>query len=551
MTGWSGARSEAGPDDPEAGGLYASLVGALSTTIATATHGTGDLALPPAYDQEWLAAITAAPVNDPVWDRGQVAQADQAAALGVLLGAGGRFEAGFISTVANGILSYEEQYLARHGVSPWPGRTYAGVVGDGGAGVYDPVYGGDGGDPLVGVLTALSRHPELTPELLDPDIGGPVSAARLEYLVARRDWSQDSYGSVSLALHAAGTAWHSTRATPAQQERSARITSSALYHLARRDGGKIGPEGAAALGDLLGAYVADIDRTLKYDDITLAQLAATGRQLPATTAGIAPPEAWMKGLLPVGAEFELDELGLLLREIMLHDQAVVNLAEGASAFNTARIAAAAEAFEADVNMSMHGSVGSSARLVGYLTGALEAATVGDAAAKDARNAAFASLATDLVGLIPATDALTKFIDGELTDRPQGKPMGKTAKSAVGLGVGEARSGMMDGLSLGTDHAGAAQAAADQHAILTEANLRYLTAVAVANSQHIPQAARYDAAGELLPWLQPGVDTGAVLSDPMVVRYKLMPWSREGSGFVTSLTSEVGDAFDDGMARGRR
>lgn len=84
-------------------------------------------------------------------DAGRVwVEPDQAAALGILLGAGGRFEPGFVSTVTGEVLAYEEQYLARYGVSPWPGRTYAGITGDGGAGVHDPVYGGDGGDPLVG-----------------------------------------------------------------------------------------------------------------------------------------------------------------------------------------------------------------------------------------------------------------------------------------------------------------------------------------------------------------------------------------------------------------
>ena len=76
-------------------------------------------------------------------------------------------------------------------------------------------------------------------------------------------------------------------------------------------------------------------------------------------------------------------------------------------------------------------------------------------------------------------------------------------------------------------------------------------VAVANSRHIPEAARYGSDGELLPWLQPGVDPGKVLTDPSVVRYQLRPWAHEGSGFVTGLTSEVGVAFDDGRDRGLR
>ena len=549
VSGWSGARAEAGADDPDRDARYESLVASLSTTIATATYGTGDLAPPPGYAQAWLAAITAAPVTDPAWDGGQVAQADQAAALSVLLGAGGRFEPGFISTVASGVLTYEEQYLARHGRSPWPGRTYAGIVGDGGAGVHDPVYGGDGGDPLVGILTALSRHPEQSAEFLDPDSGGPVASARMEYLVALRDWSQDSYASVSLALQAAGTAWHSTHATPAQQERSAWITSAAVHHLAGRDGGKIGPEAAAALGDLLAAYVADMDRALKFDGVALADLGATGTQFPATTAGKQAPEPWLASL-PVGAEFDIDQLNRVLRQIMLHDQAAVSLAEGASVFNTARIAAAAAAFEADVGMTMQGAVGSAAHLVGYLSGNLEAGTVADAEAKDARNAAFLSLATDLVGMIPATDALMTFIEAKAGDRLV--TVHGSVKEGVGYGVGEARSALMDGLEGGsTSSAATAQARADERARWVEGELKYLTAVAVANSRHIPEPARYGSDGELLPWLQPGVDPGEVLTDPTVVRYQLMPWAHEGSGFVTGLTSEVGDSFDDGRDRGLR
>jgi len=282
-----------------------------------------------------------------------------------------------------------------------------------------------------------------------------------------------------------------------------------------------------------------------------AQLGAEGRTPPATTAGLAHPHWWMAGM-PIGAEFDRAELGRVLGKVLVHDQAAVNVAEGASAFNTSRIAAAAEEFEADETMTMVGSVGSSARLVGYLGGTVEAATVGAAMEAQARTDAFVSVATTVVGWIPVTGALVKFIDGKLTAQiGGGRPLGAFAKSGVGYGVGEGTSALLDAMTPTTDSVGHAQATANDAAYTAESQLRLTATIAAATSRHIPEAARYDSEGQLLPWLQPGVDVEKVLSDPVVIRQYLVPWSMEGSGFVTTLTSEVGTAFDKGREAGLR
>lgn len=502
-------------ENEAANSWYPSLLSSMSRTVATATYSTGDLALPSDYAQSWVEAITEPTPMDLYGDGSGTAQHDQAAGLGLLLGGGGRFEASFVSDVAEGVYAYERSYVAENGNGLWYQRSSGSMVA--GAGTYDPTTTGTYVDPMIGVLNAVAVHPELAARFLNPDQGGPEAQSRATYLIEERTWAQDDFDSVARVLDSGGTVWHTAEATSAQQSQSAWIASAAVHHLAERDGGshdrRIGEAGKDSLGHLLGAYIADVD------------VVAHGGGAPADgSPGYADDSyttaAWLQDL-PLGAAFVPQDLTRVMSEVMTDDAASTRLAEAAAHFNASRTSAAVEEYEEDPTRGMSGPTQASARLLGYLAGNLEVGSIAAGKEVDERNKQFIGLASDLVGLIPTGETVTSFLADQ-------------AKSA---GTDWATEEM-------TGNAAAAAGAAEKDQVMTRINLQVATAVALADSRHLPESVRLDADGKLYPWFQEGVSVEAAITDPLV-RSKFLEWILDDSGALADLMPDASQAFDDG------
>lgn len=506
-------------ENEAANAWYPSLLSSMSRTVATATQSTGDLALPSGYAQSWVQAITEPTPTDLYGDGSGTAQQDQAAGLGLLLGGGGRFEVSFVSEVAEGVYAYERSYIAENGNGLWYQRSSGSMVA--GAGIYDPTTTGRYVDPMIGVMNAVAVHPELAARFLNPDRGGPEAQSRATYLIEERTWAQDDFDAVARVLDAGGTVWHTAEATSAQQSQSAWIASATVHHLAERDGGshdrRVGEAGKDSLGHLLGSYIADVDVVAQgRDATTVPGLASTDY----TTA------SWLTDL-PVGAAFGKDDLNSVLAEVLTDDVAAVRLAEAAAHFNAGRIQAAVGEYEADPTVGISGPLQSSATLVGYLAGNLEQGSVDAGKEVDERNKQFIGLTSDLVGLIPTGATVTSF----LTDQ---------AKSAGNDWVSEQMTG----------NAAAAAAQSQESAEMTTLNLQIATAVALADSAHLPESVRTDAYGKVYPWFQDGVDVEAAITDPDT-RGLFIQWMHDDAGAIADYLPDVSTAFDDARKLGLR
>lgn len=176
---------------------------------------------------------------------------------------------------------------------------------------------------------------------------------------------------------------------------------------------------------------------------------------------------------------------------------------------------------------MSGPTQASARLLGYLAGNLEVGSIAAGKEVDERNKQFIGLASDLVGLIPTGKTVTSFLADQ-------------AKSA---GTDWATEEM-------TGNAAAAAGAAEKDQVMTRINLQVATAVALANSRHLPDSVRLDADGKLYPWFQEGVAVEAAITDPLV-RSKFLEWILDDSGDLADLMPDASQAFDDGRGLVRR
>lgn len=498
---------------------YGRMLTAMSTTLATASHGTGDLAPPRDQAQAWVRAITAETPTDLFGDGSGTALPDQAAALGMLLGAGGAFAPSFLTPVAEGVYAYERAYADAHGSRVWYQRSSTAVTG--GAGLHDPVTGALYTDPMVGVMAALARRPALAATFLAPDGGGEKSQDRARYLVEERTWAQDDLTALARALDAGGTVWHTTDATPAQQRTSAWIASAAVHHLAARppglSGDRVGDTAKASLGHLLAAYVADVD--------VVAQATAP-TDVPAVTSEAHTTASWLRGL-PRGAAFAVDDLNTVLRSVMTDDAAAGRLADAAAAFNGTRIEAAVAEYEADPTVGIAGPLGSSARLVGYLTGNLEQASVEAGKRVDERNKQFIGLASDLVGLIPTGGTLASFV------------------------ADQARSAGKDQISQRlTGNAAAAAAAGQESAEMATVNLQIAAATALAGSAHLPASVRTDTYGKVYPWFEDGATVEGTITDPETRRL-FIRWMYDDAGAIAEHLPDLSEAFSMGGRRAQR
>jgi len=192
----------------EANAWYGRLLNGMSTTMATATRNTGDLALPSDYAQSWLDTIEAEVPTSPYYDGGDGRQ-DRANALAVLLNSG-RYGDSFLSTIASGVYDYEREVGDERG-SVWApkGSDLSSEYG-----VYD-AEGRRFRDPMTGVMNALGNNPQVAQTFFsggdqrDVEIDGKDVTVdeRLAYLVLDRRWDIDptNGGALGSALEAATT----------------------------------------------------------------------------------------------------------------------------------------------------------------------------------------------------------------------------------------------------------------------------------------------------------------------------------------------------------
>lgn len=259
---------------------YEAALASMSRTLATATYNTGDLALPDDYARTWVAAITAAPVSGPGAQADGTAVPSQAAALGLLLGSGGRFENRFLGEVADGVYTYERAYTEDDGGALWRGRT---TTGQPGRGIVDPA-GGWYVDPMVGVMSALGRNPVAAQDFLtrgatstiDVDGVDVTVGERLQYLLVDRTWAAhrapgDALGA---ALQAATTTF---RDRDARGEVSAQLAGQAFALIGEQTGQGLeawrGDQGwqmhdglRVHVAQMLASYGADVFRVSTDDN---------------------------------------------------------------------------------------------------------------------------------------------------------------------------------------------------------------------------------------------------------------------------------------------
>jgi hypothetical protein len=497
---------------------YGVLLNGMSTTMATATRNSDDLALPADYARSWIETIEAEVPTSPYYDGGD-GRVDRANALTVLLNEG-RFGDTFLMGIAEDVYAYERKIGDERG-KVWGPRGSDGISNGG-------VYDADGNrftDPMVGIMSALGRSSEVAATFFNPDGGGSRATDRAEYLIRDRTWTADDFDAVAEALDSAATTYHRPDATSAQQTQSAWIAAATVHYLGTRDGGRhdraIGDAGKDSLAHLLSSYISDLDRVAQGQNSTPPE-SGPGFGVNQSEFDTAP---WLAGL-PVGAEFYREDLNKVLGEVLTDDRAMQQLADATAHFNAARTAGAADRFNADPTAGFTGPMQSSGQLQGYVLGNLERASKAAGKEVDDRNKQFIAFASDVVGLVPTGGTVASFLADQ-------------AKSRGADWIEEQFTG--------NEAAAASAAEKDQEA--TKLDLQIAAAVALADSPHLPESVKTDENGQVYPWFRPGASVDDAITDPDT-RDQFIDWMKNDAGAIAELIPDVSQAYDDGREFGR-
>jgi hypothetical protein len=164
--------------------VYNQLVIGVGTTMGTASHGTGDLALPDGYAQQWVEAMTASS-----WMEGGDAPTNQAQALALLLQQG-VYSTSFLDHVGTGLYDYE----VANGPDPvWsPKHNHL-----------NPLRDTDGDlviDVMPSLMLALSHNPLAAQHFFQAGGSEEITIgddkyqvnARLQYFIQERTWAETS-----------------------------------------------------------------------------------------------------------------------------------------------------------------------------------------------------------------------------------------------------------------------------------------------------------------------------------------------------------------------
>lgn len=267
---------------------YNRLVVGLAHTVGTATRATGELAVPPGYARSWVDEMTQE--VDQYFYPESTGTRDHANALSLLV-TSGTWDATFLTTVAGGVLDYEQAYTGGPREELWLNR-----------GPWDPMTGEtvfDAAgkqvrDPVEALLAGLGNNAEAsqaffqgggTATLTVDGVDVPVSD-RLRYLVQERTWNYERVPGRSLgaALESATT---ELRNRDESGRASAEIAAQAVAVLGQWTGhgahGAVGPKGIVSPADagwempegmrqsvarMLASYGADVHRiTIPGNDV--------------------------------------------------------------------------------------------------------------------------------------------------------------------------------------------------------------------------------------------------------------------------------------------
>lgn len=372
-------------------------------------------------------------------------------------------------------------------------------------------------DPFVGLFEAMGRSPEGAADFFNPDGGGAEAEARSKYLIEERNWRADDFNSLGEALDAAATSFRG--ADDPRAEQAAWIASATVQFLGERDGDPaIGDAGKDSFGHILATYVYDIDR------VAGGVSGGLGTHEP----GLHDP--WEEGL-PIGADFDYENLQDVMAEVLTDTSAVTQLGEASAAWNGHRIAYAAENWggEGTDSTQLQVAVNRSSTLNGFVLSVMGAGLESQAKDADENAQAYIDLASDVVGLVPTGGTFTSFL------ADQALSQGKDA-------AGDAWTG------------NESRVAGEQHTIREVAytDLQIAMAVALAENDHLPAGALLNEADEAYAWFDATGFNADALKDPQV-RNDFISWvgSTEPGETASQLLPDIAAMFDRGVERGSR
>jgi len=424
----------------------------------------------------------------------------------------GDYEPGFLTTLGTELYDWEKDQFG-----PVWGPQLSSTVMDWRLGTDD-----NGGhfDPFVGLFEAMGRTPKASLDFFNPDAGGSVAQERAKYFITDRTWRADDFNALGLALDAASTAFHTSTAPVGLQERSAWVASATISYLAERDPGmhgrRIGDGGKDSLAHILATYIYDVDRIAGGADGGLGTHPSNQN---------AP---WDAGL-PVGADFSKDDLIAVLNETLTDKGAAVQLGRATAAWNSYRIAMAADGWggEGSDSARLQAAVNEGGRLTGFVLGAMDTGLTGEAKSADERAQTYIDLASSVVGLVPTGGTFTSFL----------------ADQALSAG-GDALSEQFTGNE--------SRVAGEQHSVREVAftDLQIALSVALAEEGKLPSGALTNESGVTYPWFKGGQFNADSLADPSV-RNDFISWMNSGEGgqTLTALLPDVAAEFDHGVNSG--
>lgn len=265
---------------------YGRLVIGIAHTMGTATRATGDLAMSPGTARTWVNEMTQQ--VDQYMYPDSTGTRDHANALSLLV-TSGTWDAEFLSTVAGGVLDYEQAYTDGPREELWLDRgPWSPTSLDG---IYD-ASGKQVRDPVEALVAGLGRNPAAsqaffqagTTATLTVDGADVEVSDRLRYLVQDRTWNYERVPGRSLgaALESATTELRNSdesgRVSAEIAAQSVAIIGSWTGHGAH---GEVGPSGIVSPADagwempagmrqsvarMLASYGADVHRIVVPDN---------------------------------------------------------------------------------------------------------------------------------------------------------------------------------------------------------------------------------------------------------------------------------------------
>lgn len=213
------------------------LMTAVGNTFAAATRGnTPDTALPASFVEDLVKGL---PHNG--------------FGLSQLLRFGDH-STEFLGTISEGLYTHEREEA--YGKGYWQG------IASGNGSYATPSIGPSNGqddqgffDPMVGLMTAMSRNPVAAQNLLsDP--------AKLEYFSSGRVWTSDQGNAYGKTLEAATTTFRDHTEPPGSSAgyTSAMIASQVIRTIGDKADGRIYEGMRDSVGNILAAYISDVDK---------------------------------------------------------------------------------------------------------------------------------------------------------------------------------------------------------------------------------------------------------------------------------------------------